>query len=272
MGANAKPDKAGRIDFYRDPDLPFLELKLFRRGLHAYRKHSHEEYSLGLVEAGSTRFWFEGRDFRVDPGELILIPPQTLHSCSPQDQENWSYCMFFIQPGWVQGMTRDTGLEIGRRVLLHPDGRMVRELVEAMVGGATPLEKEEGLISVFSRILGSPEGELKCEAVRGPGHPRLKQVKELLDESFLDKVTLDTLERVSGLNRFYLVRAFKAEYNLPPHAYQTLLRVNYAKRILLGPGRIPDIAINAGFYDQSHFTKVFKQYTGVTPESYQKSI
>jgi len=81
---------------------------------------------------------------------------------------------------------------------------------------------------------------------------------------------LDDLERVSGINKFHLIRLFKDEFGIPPHMYQTLLRINYAKRQLRKQKQITEVALEAGFYDQSHFHKVFKSHTGITPEKYEK--
>ena len=54
--------------------------------------------------------------------------------------------------------------------------------------------------------------------------------------------------------------------------YQMVLRINFAKRELGNRKEPAEVAQEAGFYDQSHFSKAFKSYTGITPEKYQKGI
>ena len=144
--------------------------------------------------------------------------------------------------------------------------------MDSLMKNGTPLEKEGIIMLIMAEFLGGIKSKLPVIADCGRLRPNLQKVIKYLQEHFLEKVTLDELEIVSGLNKFYLVRLFKTEYSVPPHAYQTLLRINYAKRQLRQQRRITDIALEVGFFDQSHFTKVFKSYVGATPENYQKSL
>lgn len=57
---------------------------------------------------------------------------------------------------------------------------------------------------------------------------------------------------------------------MPPHAYQINVRLDRAKDLLLRGWPISEVAREAGFYDQSHFTRYFKRLVGVTPGSYAK--
>ena len=114
------------------------------------------------------------------------------------------------------------------------------------------------------------QGEKKTGGNCPKTHPKLKIIKEYLDSLFLEKITLEQLEHASGLNKFHIIRLFKEAFTIPPHAYQTLLRVNYAKKELCKYRQLAEVAVESGFYDQSHFVKVFKSYTGTTPDRYQK--
>ena len=71
------------IGFYRDEALPFFELKLCQEYGVAYKKHAHEEYSLGLVVAGGSSFWCEGGHEDIAPQTMLLLPPGCMHACKP---------------------------------------------------------------------------------------------------------------------------------------------------------------------------------------------
>lgn len=64
---------------------------------------------------------------------------------------------------------------------------------------------------------------------------------------------------------------FQAATGLSPHAYQNQLRVDLGKRLLAEGMDLSRVAAEAGFADQSHFTRVFRQYTGATPSQYRAS-
>ncbi len=72
------------------------------------------------------------------------------------------------------------------------------------------------------------------------------------------------------MSPFALVRAFRAETGLPPHAYVNHLRVRLARRLLDGGVAPADVAAAAGFADQAHLTRHFKRVVGVPPRAYQR--
>jgi AraC-like DNA-binding protein len=72
------------------------------------------------------------------------------------------------------------------------------------------------------------------------------------------------------MSPFALLRAFRAETGLPPHAYLNQLRVRLARQ-LLDAGLPPaQVAVDAGFADQPHLTRHFKRAVGVPPAAYQR--
>jgi AraC-like DNA-binding protein len=67
-----------------------------------------------------------------------------------------------------------------------------------------------------------------------------------------------------------VLRAFRAETGLPPHAYLNQVRVRQA-RALLASGMAPaQVAATTGFADQAHLTRHFKRVVGVPPGAYQR--
>jgi AraC-like DNA-binding protein len=80
------------------------------------------------------------------------------------------------------------------------------------------------------------------------------------------------LAALAGVSRFQLLRAFRRETGITPHAYLIQRRVSAARR-LLAAGEIPaQAAAAAGFSDQSHMTRAFVRYLGVTPARYRAAL
>jgi AraC-like DNA-binding protein len=95
------------------------------------------------------------------------------------------------------------------------------------------------------------------------------RARDYLIENFDSDVGLEELAGVAGLSRAHLIRAFRREYHITPHAFLTDRRVQVARR-LLREGRMPaDVAFECGFADQAHFTRHFKARTGVTPGQFR---
>lgn len=263
------------IDFYRDASVPFFELKVCQADHMAYKKHYHEEFSLGLVEQGASRVWHEGQQVEIFPASLVLIGPGVFHACNPRDTTCWQYKMLFVQPAWVESLGRTTKatalLHEGVRCLPAKDFRpLVAEAADSLMGEATSLARETSVLTLFGALL-TAGGNEPARTDGSRELTRVNRIREYLRENYLGRVTLDDLEEVSGLSKYYVIKLFKRQYGVPPHVYQTMLRVNFARQELRRQRELAAVAQDAGFYDQSHFTKTFRSQVGVTPEAYQKA-
>jgi transcriptional regulator GlxA family with amidase domain len=98
----------------------------------------------------------------------------------------------------------------------------------------------------------------------------VQAVRDLLPQRLADPPSLAELAAMTGLSQFALLRAFRGETGMPPHAYLNQLRVRRARQ-LLDRGLAPaDVAAETGFADQAHLTRHFKRVVGVPPASYQR--
>lgn len=69
----------------------------------------------------------------------------------------------------------------------------------------------------------------------------------------------------AGLTRFELLRRFRRQTGLTPHAFQTNLRIARARALLSAGEPIAQVAAACGFADQPHLTRTFRRAVGVTP-------
>lgn len=263
------------VQFWRDPDLPGVEVRYSSYHKDAFRNHTHAAYSIGYLDSGQTTFSLEGTPYKAEAGHLVLIQPEAVHACNPDPDSNMAYHMFYVDPPWLETVAAEVfGREVGLPVFANPvvdDPDQVKHwgaLHQAIVDGSERLEKEtllvQGLADLIARHaeLGiAPQPENDADAVR--------LVKEHLSTNLAEKVRLDDLSKVAHLSRYHLLRVFQDAVGLPPHAYQNQLRVDLGKQLLADGMAISQAAVEAGFVDQSHFSRVFKQLTGATPRQYQ---
>lgn len=263
-----------KVRFYRDESELFEIKKSDAIDDLSYKKHSHEEYSFGIVNRGTSSFWCEGIQNEIGQKSLVFIPQNVVHACNPQQSLDWSYRMVYVQADWLKELATSRACEdlnqlIVRKMETTTELREANRLIESLTEPVSRLEKEAVLVTLYETVFGN--GDMKKAVYRKP-KAKVSVIKEYLDTFFREKISLAQLEQISGLNKFYIIRAFKEEFSIPPHTYQTLLRINHAKRELKKDRTITEVAYEAGFYDQSHFNKVFKNQVGVTPERYQNAI
>jgi AraC-like DNA-binding protein len=137
---------------------------------------------------------------------------------------------------------------------------------------ATPLECSSRFHDVLACVISRHASASQTRPNVRTERYAVRRVRQYLHENYADNVTLDELARLVGLSGFHLNRVFRIEVGIPPHAYQTHVRVTNAKLLLAKGWSIDQAAMAAGFFDQSHFTNQFRRLFGYTPGVYQKNI
>ncbi len=100
---------------------------------------------------------------------------------------------------------------------------------------------------------------------------KIRKMKDYIDQNFTRKIKSEEIALIGGLSTSRCLHLFKEETGVSLSEYIKKLRVNYGKYLLLNTDvNIADCAIEAGFFDQSHFTKTFKQVEKSTPAQFRR--
>ena len=99
----------------------------------------------------------------------------------------------------------------------------------------------------------------------------VRKVREYVLTHIEECVTTETLAKICGMNRTYLCKLFAEEAGKTVFGYVTDIKIEEAKRLMkITPKTIAEIAAYLGYSSQSHFQRVFKKHTGMTPGEYRK--
>lgn len=100
---------------------------------------------------------------------------------------------------------------------------------------------------------------------------QLRRVLDYLSENLSEDVPLYKLADIASLSPCYFSRAFKASTGLAPHQWLVNARCDRAKELLVENRlRLAEIALDAGFCDQAHFTRVFARTVGTSPGAWRR--
>ncbi|MEM9507829.1 MAG: AraC family transcriptional regulator [Cyanobacteria bacterium P01_E01_bin.35] len=101
---------------------------------------------------------------------------------------------------------------------------------------------------------------------------QLTAVIEYIHAHLESELSLTELATQLNLSSFHFARLFKKSLGLSPHKYVLQNRIERAKKLIVAASHIPlsDVALQVGFYDQTHFSKAFKKYLGVSPKAFSK--
>lgn len=98
----------------------------------------------------------------------------------------------------------------------------------------------------------------------------LSRARDFIQEESANNITLGEIATAAGVHPVHLARVFHRRFGCTIAEYLRRLRVDAASRaIAQSDAPLAQIAANAGFSDQSHFCRIFKRVTGMTPSKYR---
>jgi AraC-like DNA-binding protein len=101
----------------------------------------------------------------------------------------------------------------------------------------------------------------------------MRRVRDYIDAHLSDSIELVELSEIAGLSVFHFARQFKHSEGVTPHYHLVSRRVERAKELLAGTNlSLSEIAFAAGFSDQSHLTRLFRQIVRTTPGQFRRSL
>lgn len=262
--------------FWRDAALPFIELRSIEDVRQVYYgRHSHEIFSIGAITRGQSTYSNRDVDRRVSQGTVVLMNPGDVHACNPIDGQPWSYLMLYIDPQWLGRLQHDQGLAdtsafqrfaciASEDAELYQGLLQLRETLLDFARGSS--DKAAQATAFFSLALErlTLEGDSDDSI-----NPRLEQVARLIHQHCGETLKLDTLCEAAQLSPSQLIRGFKQRYGMTPHAYLLNRRIQFAHSRLKSGAPLAEVALEAGFADQAHFQRTFKQFLAATPGQYR---
>jgi AraC-like DNA-binding protein len=273
------PVNKEKIDFKVLPQLHNLELLHATYVDQTFTKHIHEGFAIGVIEEGALNFFYRGENLTAAPGCINLVIPGEAHDGHAASDQGWTYRMFYLESelleqvvGEISGKARipyfTTGV-INDSYLAN----LIRGLHLLLEKETIPLlEQETLLMAMLAEFISRHAEEKMYVKNMGKENHLVNLVREYIESAYARNFSIKELSAVCNLSPYHLIRVFRNCVGVPPHIYLKQVRIRQAKA-LLGKGRsIAFIANELGFADQSHFSKQFKQITGITPKKYSNFI
>jgi AraC-like DNA-binding protein len=118
-------------------------------------------------------------------------------------------------------------------------------------------------------LLAAEGGSARPAASRRVDVPALERARQLLDAERTRVVRSTELEAVTGLTRYDLARQFRLVFGTSPYRYLLMRRLELAREEIHRGRPLADVAVEAGFADQAHLTRMFRDAFGLTPARYR---
>jgi AraC-like DNA-binding protein len=264
------------IKVWHLPEFDRIELLKGQRVTHRHPKHWHEEYHLCLIEQGTGQMFYRGAFHETYAGSLFIVHPGEIHSNAANPTSGCSFRTLNVSP------------HIFERAILYATGRrqelpffptaivcdkdmlaLYRSIHASFEESASRLERETLLLQLLIKLT-SRYAEARPDLSHFEKEPSaVKRVKDYLEANYALNISLEDLAQLTNLSPFHLNRVFSKTLGLPPHAFQTQVRITKARKLLAQGRPISEVTYETGFADQSHLTRQFKRMFGITPSHFR---
>jgi AraC-like DNA-binding protein len=276
MTTKPPAESEGMLRRWRSPDLPGFEICYCNRAHYdGANRYVFDTYTLTLVETGTGLFRRNRQTVQSASTDISVSTPGDVISAD-SGNDVYTCRSLYLAPDFLDGLTEDVGRSRAySRVFasMQPGNihffQALLRATHALESVASRLELETRLLPAL-RAFATGQQATTVPPFR-PRHRAVRRVRELLLDRLAENVSLDELETTAGLNKFHLLRVFRTETGLPPHTYQQHARVGRARALISRGYTAHEAALETGFADHAHFTRVFKRHLGITPSQYSLS-
>lgn len=265
--------------FWFVPHLNNLSLLRATFVTYSFKRHTHDYFVVAMVEAGVQKFSYQREEHITLPTGIIVINPGEVHTGEAGIPSGFRYRALYPEtevllqiaseikgrqqdiPFFEQPVIRDTALSA-----------QLRSLHQALEEPRSALEHESRYLWALAQLITRhADTRPYLNPVRRE-RDEVRRIRAYMEERYAEDIKLDELARLVNWSPFYLLRVFRGEMGLPPHAYLENIRIRRAQRLLRFGTPIIEAAYETGFSSQSHFTTTFKRLIGVTPGQYAKEV
>lgn len=274
VGYRDKDTHTGRVRFWKPaPDLPDeFDCAYLNDGMAA--PHIHEEWQFAVAGVASAISVGAFRRYIARPSEVMVVHPYDAHSEHGMLGGPREWWVLHVAPSVIDRAYGDATRRSPRfdRPVLQDSqsARTLGELLRASLDGyLIGTDFVNQTIDWLGALLRGHRVRPSAPATSNGAPAPIERAREYLRAHATDPLLLSDLVSVAGVTTSHFVRSFSRRVGLPPRSYQTQLRLARARRLLAQGRPATWVAYECGFADQSHLSRRFKEFYGLTPGGYQ---
>jgi AraC-like DNA-binding protein len=252
--------------------------------------HAHTMYEIYYFRKGKCTYLIGDQIYVLSPGDLILMHGLTLHCPNVDPETEYSRTIIHFDPAYVANMIqkpftlnvlkpfqalRNHRFHLQTEEKQHMEASL--QTLELLYKKHDPLSHHRFHI-LFLDLLFMIYGYCQKPLEFKPEFPSAKEhhvqsIITYIEDHYQEDVHLEEIAKSLHLSKFYLVKIFKEVTGITIFSYLHQRRINQAKVLFLleKEKNVTTICYEIGFKHPAHFSRIFKQLIGCTPEKYRKS-
>lgn len=243
--------------------------------------HHHDFYEVYYLLSGQVDYWVDGRIYRLNPGDLLLINPMELHRPMVSPDSLYERIVLWIARDFLEGLKTGGGdlsrcfqPDISNRIcpssreqsaLKARMGDLVREFYSREYGSDL---SAQGLFLQLMVQLNRLVTKGQSREQTQPLSPLVQKALQYISDHPADALSLENIAAACYVSKYYLSHAFAKEMGISVYRYVMLRRLLHARQLLLSGEPAGQVSTACGFSDYTSFYRAFKGEYGISPRDF----
>lgn len=252
------------------------------------KSHSHNYYEIYMYISGEVKIMLNNHIFKVQKGDVVIIPPYTIHSLIPVNYDSPYERMYLYITDTCLSSFQFNEFSLNKPILdttkhgvfhfkIESDEDYERitfainEIKHSKFKDyyGKEMMNRSYIMQLFT-IINSYIVKESGKKYHNETSSLISQVIEYLNENYKENITIDTLCERFYTNRQSLTKLFKEYTTLTIHNFINLTRIAKAKQLIL-EGSLPSkLHSMCGFQDYTTFYRAFKRSEGISPQQFEE--
>ena len=237
--------------------------------MHTFGPAIRQHYLVHYVTRGKGRLWMNDTCYVIEKDTMFLIRPGITCVYQADKDDPWEYCWICIDGYDVENMLNNSGFDKVNLLFFDKSNGEVRDATLNFIFYFSKYKNNEYmLLSRLYNIFGHMKIQMKKQQAKSI---HVERAIDYIYENYSKNISVTDIANYLGIDRTYLYRLFKEEYNMSPQKYLLNFRLKAAMNKLEGGNMsIAEIAYSCGFNDASAFCHQFKKVYKDTPLNYRR--
>lgn len=267
--------------------------------------HRHNFYEINIIYKGFGYHYIKDQCYEAKEGCVFIIPPDIIHGYYTEKEDEFVIFHILIHPLFMERYKKELNSMRGFSILFEIEPKLreknkneffltlseaqmkdLQPLFDKLVGIDDPfyhfsetekIDRIGALLSTISHLTNYlvTKNQMIMENAKKANvidSTFIIKTMDYLNSNYAEKITIDKLADMANMSRASYIRHFEALNGKTLNQYLTKIRIKAACNLLKSTNlSITEISLQCGFFDSSHFSKIFKKMKNVSPLQYREN-
>lgn len=263
-----------------------IEQMSYHKNVSMSSSHYHSHYEILYIESGSRTISLnEAKYIELNQNTIALLPPNIIHA-TKSNSETQSRILINISADLINEIAEFSSNHIlsGFETMFLPlttyDIKIIKhhfqQLIDMQSSPSSPLKVASikialaALLMTLANINYNLQKNIEMCGTQSENSINMDGLIKYISEYYYRDITLSELAHKVSMSEQHLIKTFAEKYQTTPIKYLNTFRIVTAQRLLeSNTMNVTEVAASCGFNSNAHFSRSFKQITGITPKEYQ---